>query len=140
MTVHAAKGLEFPHVYVVGMEEGVLPHRSCLEKYEEAALTSKKQTVKEQREPPPMEAVEEERRLAYVAITRACKTLTFSYAEKRRRGGEVRNCEPSRFLAELPPDDLIWETPQTEADPNAVMDRAETYLTNLRSMLEKPKQ
>ncbi len=141
MTVHAAKGLEFDHVYVVGMEEGLLPHRTCIEKYEEAALASKKKAEKEEQpEPPPTEAVEEERRLAYVAITRACKTLTFTFAEKRRRSGEVLNCEPSRFLAELPPDDLHWETPQAEADPNAVMDRADTYLSNLRSMLEKPKQ
>jgi len=140
MTVHAAKGLEFDHVYVVGMEEGLMPHRMCLEKYEEAALASKKKAKEEQPEPPPTEAVEEERRLAYVAITRACKTLTFTFAEKRRRGGEVLNCEPSRFLSELPPDDLHWETPQAELDPNTVMDRAETYLSNLRSMLDKPKQ
>lgn len=140
MTVHAAKGLEFDHVYVVGMEEGLMPHRTCIEKYEEAALASKKKAAKEQQDPPPTEAVEEERRLAYVAITRACKTLTFTFAEKRRRGGEVRDCEPSRFLAELPPDDLLWENPQAEPDPNAVMDRAETYLSNLRSMLDKPKQ
>ncbi len=140
MTVHAAKGLEFDHVYVVGMEEGLMPHRMCLEKYEEAALTSKKKAKEEQPEPPPTEAVEEERRLAYVAITRACKTLTFTFAEKRRRGGEILTCEPSRFLSELPPDDLHWETPQAETDPQAVMDRADTYLSNLRNMLEKPKQ
>ncbi len=137
MTVHAAKGLEFPHVYVVGMEEGLIPHRSCIEKYEEAALASKK---KGETEPPPAAAVEEERRLAYVAITRARKTLTFTFSEKRRRGGEILTCEPSRFLSELPPDDLQWEDPQAEPDPVAVMDRAETYLANLRTMLDKPKQ
>jgi ATP-dependent DNA helicase Rep len=139
MTVHAAKGLEFDHVHVVGMEEGLLPHRSCLEKREDAARASEKKAKKEVQEPPPAEAVEEERRLAYVAITRACKTLTFSFAEKRRRGGEILACEPSRFLSELPPEDLHWETPRPEPDPNAVTDRAETYLANLRSLLGKPK-
>ncbi len=140
MTVHAAKGLEFDHVYVVGMEEGLMPHRTSLEKYEAAALASKTKGKQDQPEPPPAEAVEEDRRLAYVAITRACKSLTFTFAEKRRRGGEILTCEPSRFLSELPPDDLHWETPQAETDPATVIDRAETYLSNLRSMLDKPKQ
>jgi len=113
MTLHAAKGLEFPHVFIVGMEEGLLPHHQ-----------SQSDT-----------GVEEERRLAYVGMTRAQQTLTFSLAERRKRGGEVVVCEPSRFLHELPPDDLRWEDARQEPDPQAMLGRAEVYLANLRSML-----
>ncbi len=113
MTLHAVKGLEFPHVFIVGMEEGLLPHHQ-----------SQSDT-----------GVEEERRLAYVGITRARQTLTFSFVERRKRGGEVVTCEPSRFLQELPSDDLRWEEPDREADPQAILGRAEVYLSNLRNML-----
>jgi len=113
MTLHAAKGLEFPHVFIVGMEEGLLPHHQSRSD----------------------EGVEEERRLAYVGTTRARKTLTFSFVERRKRGGEVIACEPSRFLQEMPPDDLRWEEPENEQDPQAMLGRAEVYLANLRNML-----
>ena len=113
MTLHSAKGLEFPHVFVVGMEEGLLPHHQSQSD----------------------EGVEEERRLAYVGMTRARKTLTFSFVERRKRGGEVIACEPSRFLQEMPSDDLRWEEPESEQDPQAMLGRAEVYLGNLRNML-----
>ena len=113
MTVHAAKGLEFPHVFVVGMEEGLLPHHQCQSDT----------------------GVEEERRLAYVAMTRARRTLTFSFVDRRKRGGEVVVCEPSRFLKEMPAGDLSWEEPDREPDPQAMLGRADVYLANLRSML-----
>ncbi len=113
MTVHAAKGLEFPHVFIVGMEEGLLPHHQCQSDT----------------------GVEEERRLAYVAMTRARRTLTFSFADRRKRGGEVVVCEPSRFLQEMPAGDLNWEEPDREPDPQAMLGRADVYLANLRSML-----
>ena len=113
MTVHAAKGLEFPHVFIVGMEEGLMPHHQ-----------NQSET-----------GVAEERRLAYVAMTRACQTLTFSFADRRKRGGEVILAEPSRFLRELPPDDLKWEEPDREPDPQAMLGRADVYLANLRGML-----
>ncbi len=87
MTLHAAKGLEFPHVFLVGMEEELLPHRTSIEE----------------------DNIEEERRLAYVGITRARRTLTMTCARHRRRGGEMIACEPSRFLSELPDEDLVWE-------------------------------
>lgn len=113
MTLHAAKGLEFPHVFIVGMEEGLLPHHQSQSE----------------------SGVEEERRLAYVGMTRARTTLTFSFVERRKRGGEVIACEPSRFLKEVPSDVLIWEEPDREADPLAMLGRADVHLANLRSML-----
>ena len=87
MTLHAAKGLEFPHVYIIGMEEKLLPHRVSIEE----------------------DNIEEERRLAYVGITRAQQTLSMTMALKRRQFGETIKCEPSRFIAELPQDDLQWQ-------------------------------
>lgn len=113
MTLHAAKGLEFPHVFMVGMEEELLPHHAN----QEAA------------------GLEEERRLAYVGITRAQKTVTFSYSERRRRGGEIVKCQPSRFLNELPQDDLLWVDRESVHDPEAMIRRGDVYLANLRSML-----
>jgi DNA helicase II / ATP-dependent DNA helicase PcrA len=80
MTIHGAKGLEFKNVYVVGLEEGLFPSQMMLERRED---------------------LEEERRLFYVAITRAEKRLTFSYAESRYNWGRLNMCEPSRFLFEV---------------------------------------
>ena len=113
MTLHAAKGLEFPHVFVVGMEENLLPHHASLE----------------------ADDVEEERRLAYVGITRAQKTLTFTMAARRRKHGETVDCEPSRFLSELPEDDLSWEGRGHEVDPVEQQERGRAHLSNLREML-----
>lgn len=82
MTLHAAKGLEFPEVYMVGMEEGFLPHKKSLESY----LT---------------DDVAEERRLCYVGVTRAKNRLTLSLALQRMKRGRKRETVPSRFLYEL---------------------------------------
>lgn len=86
MTLHASKGLEFPFVYLVGMEEELLPHRVSIDD----------------------DQIEEERRLAYVGITRAQKGLCFTLAKQRRRAGELQDCVPSRFLDELPQESLEW--------------------------------
>ena len=113
LTLHAAKGLEFPHVFLAGMEESLLPHRTSIE----------------------ADDIEEERRLAYVGITRARKTLTFTYAAKRKRGGEMLTREPSRFLAELPGDDLQWQGGNREVDPAQKQERGQAHLANLRGLL-----
>ncbi len=83
MTLHSAKGLEFPLVFLVGMEEGLFPHNMAINTPGEIG-------------------VEEERRLAYVGITRARERLVLSYAQSRRVYGKTINCLPSRFLGELP--------------------------------------
>lgn len=82
MTIHSAKGLEFNYVYVVGLEEDLFPSQMMLNSRAD---------------------LEEERRLFYVAITRAKQRLTFSYALNRYRFGRLKNCEPSRFLQEVAP-------------------------------------
>lgn len=112
MTLHAAKGLEFPHVFVIGMEENILPHETSLQ----------------------TGFLEEERRLAYVGITRAQRTLTFSYCTHRKRYGEVSECEPSRFLNELPAEDLEWLS-KKQIDPELAKERGRASLAQLKTML-----
>ncbi len=87
LTLHASKGLEFPHVFIMGLEEDILPHRNSIES----------------------DQVEEERRLMYVGITRARKTLTLTLCAQRRQFGEKLEPTPSRFLDELPQEDLEFE-------------------------------
>jgi ATP-dependent DNA helicase Rep len=86
-TLHAAKGLEFPHVFLVGVEEGLLPHRGR----EDDELAEENLTTR----------IEEERRLMYVGVTRAQRSLIITHCKKRKRGKEWAAREPSRFLKEL---------------------------------------
>ncbi|MGR9088898.1 MAG: 3'-5' exonuclease, partial [Gammaproteobacteria bacterium] len=112
MTLHAAKGLEFPHVFLIGMEENLLPHQNSIE----------------------TDNIEEERRLAYVGITRAQRSCTFSYCTHRKRYGEITECEPSRFLNELPADDLEWSN-KKQLDPEIIKERGKANLAQLKNIL-----
>ncbi|GAA3903666.1 DNA helicase Rep [Halomonas cibimaris] len=113
LTMHASKGLEFPHVYLMGLEEDLLPHRNAVENG----------------------TVEEERRLAYVGITRARRTLTLTLARQRKTYGELSDCTPSRFLDELPAEDLDWEGRPDKEDPEKKQARGQSAIAGLRSLL-----
>lgn len=113
LTLHASKGLEFPYVYLVGMEEELLPHRVSIDE----------------------DQIDEERRLAYVGITRAQKGLCFTLARQRRRGGELQDCLPSRFLDELPEDHLEWFGKNKERNEAQSKALARSHLQGLKNLL-----
>jgi ATP-dependent DNA helicase Rep len=112
MTLHAAKGLEFPHVFILGMEENLLPHRNSIEQGD----------------------IEEERRLCYVGITRAQQTLTMTLARRRKQFGEAVTTTPSRFIDELPAADLVREG-FGEKDPERNAVRGKATIASLKGLL-----
>jgi DNA helicase-2/ATP-dependent DNA helicase PcrA len=105
MTIHSSKGLEFPHVFIVGLEENLFPSQMSLNSRTD---------------------LEEERRLFYVAITRAEKKLTISYATSRFRFGTLINCEPSRFLDEIEPQYLELDFQKKQPKPSSSFDNERT--------------
>lgn len=96
MTIHASKGLEFPVVFIAGAEEGIIPHARSIEESEDN--------------------IEEERRLFYVAITRARDKLFISSCRKRRKMQNTVECTPSRFMDEIPANLVEYHEPQTAVD------------------------
>ncbi|MEM7012777.1 MAG: ATP-dependent helicase, partial [Verrucomicrobiota bacterium] len=113
ITLHAAKGLEFPVVFLVGLEEGILPHTRSIEEGSR----------------------DEERRLLYVGITRAMDNLTITWCHSRIRYGEARPCQPSTFLRELDKtylDEILWDDLE-ENPPDE--DTAAAAFDNIRQML-----
>jgi ATP-dependent DNA helicase Rep len=114
-TLHAAKGLEFPHVFIIGAEEEILPFRDSDEKQ-----------------------IEEERRLMYVGITRAERSLQISYCNRRKRGKDWKACESSRFLEELPEEELIYAGGHADAVSTVTKNEGMDKLARLKAMLNKP--
>ena len=114
MSMHAAKGLEFRFVFIVGLEEGTLPHEASLE---EGRL-------------------EEERRLLYVGITRAKERLWLSHAQQTQRWGQIIKLSPSRFLEELPAEELQRDGADPIADAAHKAERAKVGFADIRALLD----
>ena len=114
-TLHAAKGLEFGHVFLIGVEEGILPHRESIDN----------------------DKIEEERRLMYVGITRAQKSLNISWCKKRKRAGETTACEASRFIAELPINDVRHFGNPLNQDQAASKQLGKERIAQIKAMLGK---
>jgi ATP-dependent DNA helicase Rep len=116
-TLHASKGLEFPHVFLVGVEEGILPHKGDPDAPAETMGAR----------------IEEERRLMYVGITRAQRSLQITWCKKRKRAREYQQCDISRFIKEMKLDE--GDAVPTEAETITPQAR----LANLKALLQKPK-
>lgn len=116
-TLHASKGLEYPHVFLVGVEEGILPHKGDPDDAIEKIAAR----------------IQEERRLMYVGITRAQRTLHVTWCKKRKRAGELVHCDPSRFIKEM-----ALEVGDAAPKETEVMTPKER-LANLKALLATPK-
>jgi len=116
MTIHSAKGLEFPVVFIAGAEKGLIPHEKSLEDSEEEGGS-----------------IEEERRLFYVAITRARNKLYISSCKNRRRLQNTIDCSPSPFLEEIPKELIKIHEKEIETIPDE--ETADKYMEKIKAML-----
>ncbi len=116
-TLHASKGLEYPHVFLVGVEEGILPHKGDPDDPIEKIAAR----------------IQEERRLMYVGITRAQRSLQITWCKKRKRAGELVHCDPSRFIKEMALDE--GDAPPKESEVLSPKER----LASLKALLSTPK-
>ncbi|MRW90341.1 AAA family ATPase [Duganella sp. FT80W] len=122
-TLHASKGLEYPHVYLVGCEEGILPHKGDADAPAESIAAR----------------VQEERRLMYVGITRAQRTLHITWCKKRKRAGEQVHCDPSRFIKEMKLDEGTAVPMESEKlTPKERLARMKELLTTPKPDKEQP--
>jgi superfamily I DNA/RNA helicase len=115
MTLHSAKGLEFRNVFIVGLEEGILPHSRSIDE----------------------DGLSEERRLMYVGITRARDRLSLSYCLQRKRGGSFGDVLPSRFLQEIPAELLLKKTAQTKLAPAESAELRKNFFAGMKAMLHE---
>ena len=120
MTIHSAKGLEFPVVFIAGAEEGLIPHEKSISESDDPSEIAG--------------SIEEERRLFYVAITRAREKLYISSCQKRRRSQNAEECKPSPFLNEIPAHLIQQHEPLSAADEQALADE---LLNKLKSKFKK---
>jgi DNA helicase II / ATP-dependent DNA helicase PcrA len=114
MTLHSAKGLEFKDVYVVGLEEGILPHSRSIDE----------------------NTLDEERRLMYVGITRARERLTLSCCKKRKRGGDYTDVLPSRFINEIPAELLNARSASEQLAPEESENLRKNFFASMKTMLD----
>ena len=116
-TLHASKGLEYPHVFLVGVEEGILPHKGDADAAPETIAAR----------------IEEERRLMYVGITRAQRSLHVTWCKRRKRAREYVSCDMSRFIHEMRLN--VGDAVPKEEEQITPQNR----LANLKALLQKPR-